>query len=385
MSALNMEFLHLSSEIHIRIISFLPTAEVFTGISRTCKRLHTLCNRSLVWQGKFFKVQSKNQTKIPGPLLCHSAVPYQDDKGNHQMIFYGGNLSSTNIIENVKKDLWCYQFDTKTWSKSSGSHKALTEHTSVVYKNNMYIFGGNGGLVENYSNNILSYPLPFKSENTFTRIETNQTVPPARSGHSAVVYKDSMYIFGGWNGHTSLGDFYAFDFDTQLWRKLESTGSVPAQRRMHCTIVYGDHMYLFGGYDESRPARSDNDIYIYSFKTDSWEIMKCRGPAPCGRSRSAAVVKDNFMYIIGGWDRVSHFEDTYRLDLDKHIWYQEKTNLNMKIAQQSCVVLEDWMIMYGGKTYKDADGQEMAASNDLLITRLGVTPQNMVLSAAIHS
>jgi len=385
MSMAAMDFMHLSSEIHIRIISFLPTVEIFTGISRTCKRLHDLCNRSLVWQGKHFKLQFENQPIVPGPLLCHSAVPFKDEKGSYQMIFYGGNLSSTNIIENVKRDLWCYQFESKTWSKSVASHKALTEHTSVVYKENMYIFGGNGGLVENYSNNILSFPLPYKPDSVFTRIDTQQTAPPARSGHSAVVYKDSMYVFGGWNGHTSLSDFYSYNFETKIWKKLESGGTPPAKRRMHCTVVYGDHMYLFGGFDESRPARTDNELYRYSFKTDTWDLIKCRGSIPCGRSRAAAVVRENYMYIIGGWDRVIHFEDSYRLDLDKYIWYQEKSDLNMKIAQQSCVVMEDWMIMYGGKTYKDAVCQEMTASSDLLITRLGVTLPIQVQTAAIHS
>jgi len=379
-----IEFMSLSSEIHILIISYLPTAEIFSGISLTCKRFSELCKRSLVWQGKYFKVAFDNQTVVPGPLLCHSAVPFKDENGNYQMIFYGGNLSNTNIIENVKKDIWCYQFDQKKWHKSLGAHKALTEHTSVVYKNNMYIFGGNGGLVENYSNNVLSYPLPFKPENVFTRIETQNTSPPARSGHSAVVYQNSMYVFGGWNGHTSLSDFHSFNFETQTWKKLESQGECPTKRRMHCTVVYKDFMYLFGGYDESRPARSDNELYRYHFKTDTWELIKCRGTIPNGRSRAAAIVKDNFMYIIGGWDRVVHFDDSFRLDLDKFTWYQERIDLNMKIAQQSCVVMEDWMVMYGGKTYKDINSQEMAPSSDLLITRLGVTLPKKV-QTAMHS
>jgi len=111
-----MEFMQLSSEIHLHIISFLPISEVYTGISQTCKRLSVICKSSYVWQGKYFKLSLKDQV-APGPLLCHSAVHYKDDKGLNQMIFYGGNQSSTNIIENVKKHLWCYQFDEKKMGK----------------------------------------------------------------------------------------------------------------------------------------------------------------------------------------------------------------------------------------------------------------------------
>jgi len=249
----------------------------------------------------------------------------------------------------------------------------------------MYIFGGNGGLVENYSNTISRYPLPFQPESTFTRLEVAQGAPPARSGHSAVVYKDSMYIFGGWNGHTSLCDFFSFNFETHIWKKMECHGVTPTQRLMHCTVVYKDYMYLIGGFDESRPAREDNDLYRYNFKTDTWEIIKCRGNLPCGRSRAATVIRNNYLYIIGGWDRVVHFDDQYRLDLDKFIWYKDNTDLNTKIAQQTCVIVEDWMVMYGGKTYKDTHSKcEMTASKDLLITRLGVSKHRKEL-AAMHS
>jgi len=289
------------------------------------------------------------------------------------MIFYGGNLSSTNIIENVKKEMWCYQFDQKKWQKSLPSNKALTEHTGVVYKDNMFIFGGNGGLVENYSNTILSYPLPYKPDSVFTSLGNLQGAPTARSGHTAVVYKDSMYIFGGWNGHTSLGDFYSYNFEMKSWKKLDSNGTIPSKRRMHSAIVYKDNMYLFGGFDEERTARSYNELYQYDFKTNTWEMINCRGKIPCGRSRAGVTIQNNHMYIIGGWDRIVHFDDVYKLDLDKFIWYNERNDMNRKIAQQSCITMEDWMVMYGGKINKDTNAKEMTASNDLLITRLGVS------------
>jgi len=78
------------------------------------------------------------------------------------------------------------------------------------------------------------------------------------------------------------------------------------------------------------------------------------------------------MYIIGGWDRVAHFGEVLRLDLDTYRWTQEKIDLNLKLAQQSCVVIEDsWMVMYGGKNETD---QDLAASTDMLVTRLSALP-----------
>jgi N-acetylneuraminic acid mutarotase len=303
------------------------------------------------------------------------------------MVCYGGNLSSTNIIENVKKDLWCYQFNEKKWYKSLAQSNSLTEHTSVVYKNTMFTFGGNGGLVDNYSNLVLTYPLPFKQDSAITAHDSLPGAPPPRSAHSAVVYKNEMYIFGGWNGHASLNDLYSLNLDTLVWRQIQSEGA-PSKRRMHSAVVYKDKMYLFGGYDECRSAHSYNELCCFDFQTESWKIVPCGGRIPKGRSRAAATLLGNNMYIIGGWDRVSHFGEVQRLDLDKFIWSQEKVDINLKIAQQTCVLVEDsWMVLFGGKLTKDV-GQEMSASTDLIVTRLSAKvtcSEKQTAMASTHS
>jgi len=235
----------------------------------------------------------------------------------------------------------------------------------------MFTFGGNGGLVDNYSNLVLTYPLPFKPESTNTTHDSLPGAPQPRSAHSAVVYKNEMYIFGGWNGHESLNDFYSLNMDTMQWRQIQSAGC-PSKRRMHSAVVYQDRMYLFGGYDESHSAHSFNELYCFDFLTETWKAVPCQGRIPKGRSRAAATVVGNNMYIIGGWDRVAHFGEVLRLDLDQHRWFQEKIDIDLKIAQQSCVVLENsWMVMYGGK---NESGQNLAASTDMIVTRLSALP-----------
>jgi hypothetical protein len=369
-SSMEIDFMSLSPQIHIQIISYLSIQEIYQGIACTSKRMNEICKRCVVWRGKYFKVNFEKENS-PGPLLCHSAVVCKDNNGNNQMLCYGGNLSSTNIIENVKNDLWCYQFDLKKWCKSTSQSISLTEHTSVVYKNTMFTFGGNGGLVDNYSNLVLTYPLPFKPESIITTHDSLPGAPQPRSAHSAVVYKNEMYIFGGWNGHESLNDFYSLNLETLQWRQIQSA-DCPSKRRMHSAVTYKDKMYLFGGYDESHSAHSYNELYCFDFHTETWKNVPCQGRIPKGRSRQAATIVGNNMYIVGGWDRVAHFGEVLRLDLDKFIWSQEKIDINLKLAQQSCVVLEDsYMVMYGGK---NETGQDLATSTDMIATRFSALP-----------
>jgi N-acetylneuraminic acid mutarotase len=238
----------------------------------------------------------------------------------------------------------------------------------------MYTFGGNSGLVDNYSNLLLTYPLPFKPENVITTHDALPGAPIPRSAHSAVVYKNQMYIFGGWNGHKSLNDFYSLNLDTLVWREIQ-TEDAPSKRRMHSAVVYNDKMYLFGGYDESRSAHSYNELFCFDFETESWKLVPCRGNTPKGRSRAGATLVGNSMYIIGGWDRTVQFGEVFRLDLDKYIWSEEKIDINLKLTQQSCVMLDNsWLVMYGGK-------MDVAPTTDMIITRLSAAPSTVASPA----
>jgi hypothetical protein len=38
-----------------------------------------------------------------------------------------------------------------------------------------------------------------------------------RFGHTAVVNKNLMYVFGGWDGNITLNDLMAFDLDLLVW------------------------------------------------------------------------------------------------------------------------------------------------------------------------
>jgi len=58
------------------------------------------------------------------------------------------------------------------------------------------------------------------------------------------------------------------------------------------------------------------------------------------------------------------------LDLEKFYWSEEKKDIDLRLAQQSCVVLdESWMIMYGGKMNSDT-GRDLVASTDMFVVRL---------------
>src|SRR5688572_12294714 len=66
---------------------------------------------------------------------------------------------------------------------------------------------------------------------------SNSDFPSSRNFHSSCVYKNSMYLFGGKsNGYHS--DMYKFNLQTKKWKLVNQHGKAPAARYGHGISVY---------------------------------------------------------------------------------------------------------------------------------------------------
>jgi N-acetylneuraminic acid mutarotase len=63
------------------------------------------------------------------------------------------------------------------------------------------------------------------SDEQWTEIQMNGTLPTDRHNHTAVVFGDCMYVFGG-SGAAYFGDFFQFDFKTSTWTELHVPGGI---------------------------------------------------------------------------------------------------------------------------------------------------------------
>ena len=90
--------------------------------------------------------------------------------------------------------------------------------------------------------------------------------PTPRHSHAAVVYGDSMFVFGGYDG-SYRKDFHEFNFKTSTWTQVPKMGRVPHARYRTACVVHGDCMVLFGGHDVSSlfPTKSVFDVYTAYF------------------------------------------------------------------------------------------------------------------------
>merc|ERR1719181_544376 len=94
--------------------------------------------------------------------------------------------------------------------------------------------------------------------------------PPARQAHTAVIYSDAMYVFGGERSAYEYNDLWKYTFATDSW-EFQPTANSSAElgRHDHSAVVYEDAMYVYGG----RSPTPLGDFWKYSFVSKTW--TKC--------------------------------------------------------------------------------------------------------------
>ena len=139
---------------------------------------------------------------------------------------------SYGTTEYVRGDVACLDIDTGFWSlvaatpsSPDGSPRPRYGHTAVAHHNTMIVFGGceqsgEAGL-PHPSNELFSFDVSTCSWRKLGPLANHTVWPRARSGHCAVVYKDTMILVGGRLAEPNKPDSaWQYIFETQTWRKI---------------------------------------------------------------------------------------------------------------------------------------------------------------------
>jgi hypothetical protein len=110
-------------------------------------------------------------------------------------------------------------------------------HSSVIYRHYLYLFGGN--LSNNYyasAQSLFSFDLKGWGDTCWDRFlpMENEVCPSGRDGHSAVVIDNSMFILCGSKSGTKCNEVFSFDFKCQVCRlgMMQGTSGKSLARRL---------------------------------------------------------------------------------------------------------------------------------------------------------
>lgn len=205
-----------------------------------------------------------------------------------------------------------YSFETKSWKElhpRAADHQMVTipkprRHASlVVHGCSLFVYGGFDAC-----DKVLDDMWEFNIQRScwskveYTARDDDPPPPPGRAEHTAIVYLNRMFIFGGYDGRRKLNDTYIFDFATKTWSSPRlATHNAPSRRCKHTAILYNKSMYVLGGFQFNN---GDNyaltDMHALDLHTFVWRsILMSQGCPQALQGHKAVVAEDN-MYVVGG-------------------------------------------------------------------------------------
>jgi len=232
-----------------------------------------------------------SSSALPCQRSLHAAAVWQD-----MLLIFGGYDGQHRV-----NDLYAYHFITHHWQLLRSASGVTTppcprdRHVAVVYDNCLYIFGGFDGLAR--VSDLHAYDLEINEWHQILPNRGSAEPPTPRHSHAAVVYRSSMYIFGGYDG-SYRNDFHQFHFPTCKWSEVQSSGESPRARyRGTCVVAADSQMILHGGHDGNKHLQ---DTHVFDFASSSWSLLRTEGPTPSPRDSHVAVMFGKSMFLYGG-------------------------------------------------------------------------------------
>ena len=160
--------------------------------------------------------------------------------------------------------------------------------------NNIFLFSGNSSYIG--SQQLWKFNL-FNFQ--WTSIKPNGYNIDARSGHTAIIYKSKLIIFGGRYLHNTLMadlDYYNIDNNTSTIGQV-NTNFFLKLRRNHISCLIGNQMFIHGGIDEEGEYLDDSYLLNLNgqFRWIKASIMLYEPPPKLGYHSCCLVVPKNII------------------------------------------------------------------------------------------
>jgi len=177
------------------------------------------------------------------------------------------------------------------WELASGaaSWPPRSGHASVVHDGEMWVLGGFFGIAgPTYRNDVWH-----SADGIKWCSGTIQAPWSGRSGHSAVVYEERIWVLGGAASDGAKADVW-YSEDGVSW--VPATLDAPWSRRSgHTSVVHDGRIWVLGGGDSNA---AKNDVW-YSSDGVKWASATLEAPWS-GRSGHTSVVHDGEIWVLGG-------------------------------------------------------------------------------------
>ncbi|XP_072546615.1 kelch domain-containing protein 1 isoform X2 [Salminus brasiliensis] len=158
-----------------------------------------------------------------------------------------------------------------------------------------------------------------------------ETLAWERSGHTAVVLDNVLFV---WGGYVSVADrevflpndeIWLYDLESGLWERFDMSGEIPPSMSGTCGCILNEHMYIFGGCGDDGQT---NEHYLVNLHDGRYFWKKIRhhsGLLPSPRDKlSCWVYKGRIIYFGGyGHKLLSEIDNPRTFIVDEASWAED--------------------------------------------------------------
>ena len=149
--------------------------------------------------------------------------------------------------------------------------------------------------------------------------------PPGRNFHEMVYDPtgDRVILFGGGTGPASLGDTWAYDYNSDTWTALATEGPAP---RSYSSMTYDSarqRLILFGGVTGPSEEPLD-DTWAFDLESHIWTELDPDNPPSARGWHAMAYDSDQDVVVMfgGGPRREAYTAETWIYDPTDETWRQ---------------------------------------------------------------
>ncbi|KAJ5069502.1 leucine-zipper-like transcriptional regulator 1 [Anaeramoeba ignava] len=318
-----------------RIIKYGNSLYLFGGriLSGRIETLERLDLETLKWE-----LVTPSSTKSPCARSAHSLDVYKD-----KFYLLGGISSEDQHL----RCLWEFDPRNNTWKELDSSPGGLVDHSTVIYDNKIWAYGG-------INSNGALYCYDF---DTRKWTHKSPSLPFITSSNTAVVYENKMYIFGGFYV-VPQASLFTYDFKNDKWEEItdkelltknqeyymslsqdervptkyqDNNKIWPYHRFGHAGLLFRNHILVISGYTTTTDSFF-TDVLGFNLETKKWNLLSLSDNPITGRLRhDAAKISSDCVCVFGGFDNnfyqndlyFLHFESKPTLSVDMKKFYRE--------------------------------------------------------------
>ena len=251
-----------------------------------------------------------------------------------QKIFVIGGRVDKHALNSVES----YSWSENSWTPESSMNKVRSGSSAFVHNQQIYVSGGWTGT--EYTDSIESLNVDGEHKEL---VETSIKMPVKCHGHKMVCHENNAILTGGIDGDNVSDGIYEIKLNPPHTSKLLT--KMPEPRCGHGCNIIDNQVVVVGGTTSKYHKDTKNTVYVYDITTNK---CKTSPPLPFRISEMATVSYKGNVILIGGVNEKGQTLNTV-------VMYDAKTGnikmlpcLNHKREGSAAVICGNVIVVAGG-------------------------------------